>query len=60
MVIRLIDHFEQSPMITLESIPALPDREYAAEKLLRTAKDRKKLTLKSETHPGAWVGCFQM
>jgi len=47
-------------MITLESIPALPDRGYAAEKLLRTAEDRKKLTLKSETHPRAWVECFQM
>jgi hypothetical protein len=52
MVIGLIGHFEQSPRITLESIPVLPDRGYAAEKPLRTAEDREKLMLKSETHLG--------
>lgn len=55
MVIGLIGYFEQSPIITLESIPVLPDRGYAAGKLLRAAEDREKLTLKSETHLGEMV-----
>ena len=55
MVIGLIDHFEQSPMITLESIPVPPDRGYAVGKLLRAAEDRERLTLKGETHLGEMV-----